>query len=178
VKRWIAGAGIAAAALLTYAVWDAGRNERPPPQANADITMNACKLYGERIKFRSWSATCERAKANNDQSILDIYGVRDGLIYKDKQPVYAVRAEHLSVNTISHDFSATGPVHIASLAKKTKETFDTDQATWNDSSQRLTLPRTTTIHSGASAPLVVGSLIIDVHTGEVDVTDVKGSIKF
>ena len=178
MKRWVSGAGVAAAALLAYAIWDAGRNERPPPGADTNITMNACKLYGERIKFRSWSATCERATANNDQSILDIYGVRDGLIFKDKKPVYAVRAEHLSVNTISHDFSATGPVHIESLAKKIVESFDTDQASWNDASQRLTLPHTTTIHSGANAPLVVGSLVIDVHSGDVDVTDVKGSIKF
>ncbi len=177
MKRAIILAGIAVVAYLGYGIYDAGRDERPPPPSNSNITLAGGHATGQRVKFRSWSADYDRIVSNADQTILDISGVRNGTIYKGGKPYLHLRATHMTVNTTTRDFSATGPLHAETVGSTPSRAFDTTSATWNDAAQTLTLANRVVIHSGADGPLTVGSLTFDVKTGDVTLDAIDGPVR-
>lgn len=177
MKRPIAIAAGALAAYLAYGIWNAGRDDRPPPPSNANITLEGGRAHGQRLKFRSWSADYDRIVSNADQTVLDITGVHDGTIFRHGKPYLHVRAHHMTVNTLSRDFTADGPVHAETIDGVPPRSFDTTSATWSDVAQKLTLAHRVVIRTGADAPLAVGSLTLDVKTGRVAVDDVDGAVR-
>jgi hypothetical protein len=115
--------------------------------------------------------------SNADQSVVDLYGVHDATIYQKGKPYLHLRAAHLTINTITRDFTALGPFHVVTLTSTPPRAFTTDSATWSDATQKLTFAHRTTIVTGADAPMVVGSMTLDVRTGDVDATDATGGIR-
>jgi len=173
-------AWLAACALLLvlgYGIYDAGRNERPAPPANTQIVFKNGYANGQKLRFKSWSADYDKIISNADQTILQLEHVRNGTIFKDGKPYLHVTAERMMVNTISRDFSATGPLHVESVGTVPVRSFDTRSAVWNESAQRLTLAQRIVIRTGAEPPLTVGSLTLDVKRGEVELHDVTGPIR-
>ncbi|GAC1499833.1 MAG: hypothetical protein NVS1B2_23930 [Vulcanimicrobiaceae bacterium] len=177
MKRAIAVAATAVVALLGYGIYDAGRDERPPPPANSDIKLDRGHATGQRVKFRSWSADYDRIVSNADQTVLDISGVRNGTIYRGGKPYLRVTANHMTVNTLTRNFSALGPIHAETLGSQPHRAFDTTSATWSDATQKLTLAHRVLIHSGADRPLSVGSLIFNVRSGAITIDDVDGPVR-
>lgn len=176
MKRVVFLAVLAALGYLGYGIVNAGRDERPPPGSNTDIRLNRGHATGQRVKFRSWSADYERIISNADQTVLDIRNVRNGTIYKAGKPYIRVRATRLMVNTISRDFSSSGPLHAETVATVPARTFDTTSAVWNDASQKLTLAHRVVIRTGSGEPLTVGSLTLNVKTGDIEVHDIAGPV--
>ncbi len=177
VKRIIIITALALFGFVAYGIYDAGRNERPTPLANTNISFSKGRASGQRVKFRSWSADYDKIVSNADQTILDIQNVRNGTIFKNGKPYMHVRAAHMTVNTITHDFAETGPMHAETVGTVPARTFDTDSAVWNDALQTLTLAKRVVIHSGSDDPLTVGSLTLDIKTGAVDIHDVEGPVR-
>ena len=171
-------AGLVLAAILGWGIYRAGLNETPPPATTTDIVFNQGVAHGERISTRSWSADYDRIVSNADQTILDLDNVRNGTIYKKGKPYLHVRAAHMTVNTVTRDFTVTGPLHVETVSAVPKRSFDTTQARWSDGIQRLELGRRVSIDSGAGAPLIVGSLTFNVKTGAIEMHDVAGPIRF
>jgi hypothetical protein len=168
-------------ALVVFVIWgiyQAGIGETPPPPSSTDIIFHSGVANGQRIKTRSWSAEYDRIVSNADQTILDLNNVRNGVIYKAGKPYLHVRAAHMTVNTTTRDFTVTGPLHVETVGARPARSFDTTAAVWSDALQRLDLSRTVTIHSGADAPLVVGSLSFEVKSGDIELHDVSGPIRF
>jgi hypothetical protein len=169
------------AALAAYLVWGiyrAGLGETPPPPSSTDIIFHNGFANGERIKTRSWTAEYDRIISNADQTVLDLDNVRNGTIFKHGKPYLHVRASHMTVNTVTRDFSVTGALHVETVDSKPKRSFDTTSAQWSDALQRLDLTQKVAIHTGAAAPLMVGSLIFNVKTGQIEMRDVSGPIRF
>lgn len=177
MRRWIGLAVVALSGYLGYGIYRAGLDDRPPPPSNTNITLVRGSANGQRVKFRSWSASYDRIVSNADQTILEITGVHDGTIYKGGKPYLHVRAAHLSVNTITRDFSAIGPLHAETIGSTPARTFDTTAATWNDAMQTLTLAKRVVIHTGSGPPLTVGSLTLDVKTGDIAIDDIDGPVR-
>ncbi len=175
--RVATAAGIAFVAYVGYEIYAAGLDERPPPPPATTLTFRVGHVTGHRITTRSWSANFDRIVSNADQSLLDLDNVRDGIIYKRGKPYLHVRAAHMTVNTISRDFTARGPVHVETVGAKPARSFDTTSAAWADAIQRLTLAQRIVIHAGSGAPLIVGSLTFDVKSGEIEVHDIDGPLK-
>jgi hypothetical protein len=163
----------AVTAFLVFVVWGiyrAGQNETPPPPTSTDIVFHDGFANGERIKTRSWTAKYDRIISNADQTVLDLDNVHDGTIYKKGKPYLRVRAAHMTVNTITRDFSVTGPLHVETIGAKPARSFDTTAADWSDAQQRLSITK--------RAPLMVGGLVFDVKSGQIDMTDVSGPVRF
>jgi hypothetical protein len=174
--------GLAAGALLlgyvAAGIYVAGLDQTGPPPNDTKVRIQQGCARGERIKSRSWTACYGRIVTSADQTALDLYDVSDGVIYKDKKPYLRVQAKHMNVNTLTHDFTASGEIHIQTADPNAiQRTFETDAATWSDASQKLVLPRKSTIETGAGSPLTVGSLTVDVRTGAVQLKDVSGAVR-
>lgn len=172
---------ICAAALVLFlgiGIYDAGKNEVAPPPANTQIVFKRGLADGHRLRFKSWSARYDRIVSNADQTILDLDGIRDGVIYKKGKPYLHVRAAHMTVNTLTRDFTARGPFHVESVGSKPRRSFDTDDATWNDAAQTMTFARRIVIHSGNDDPLAVGSLTLNVRSGNIALRDVTGPVRW
>ncbi len=177
MNRTIGVAIVAVLGFLGYGIYNAGRDERPPPLANTNIQFSKGHASGQRVKFRSWSADYDKIVSNADQTILDVQNVRNATIFKNGKPYMHVRAAHLTVNTITHDFAETGPMHAETVGATPARSFDTDSAVWNDALQTLTLAKHVVIHSGADDPLTVGSLTFDIKTGAIDIRDIEGPVR-
>ena len=171
----VLGAG---AAYFTYGVYRAGLNETPPPPSSQQIVFRHGRANGQRITTKSWTADYDRVVSNADQTALELDGVRNGTIFRGGKPYLHVRAAHLSVNTVSRDFTASGPIHAETVASTPQRSFDTTSAEWNDAAQRLTMAQHVTIHSGAAHPLEVGSLTFSVKTGDLELHNIAGPIRF
>ena len=179
IKRLLLGTGIVFAVFVIFGIYQAGKDEIPAPPSDTNITApHGGGAVGERIASRSWNIQYDRMVSNADQTVVDLYGVHDGTIFRDGKPYLDVRAAHITVNTVSHDFTAQGPLHVATIAGSPKRAFDTDSAAWSEANQKLAFDHKTTISSGADEPMIVGSLTLDVKTGDVVVTDASGAIRF
>ena len=177
MKRIVFIVAVAVLGYLGYGIYDAGRNERPAPLANTNISFSRGHASGQRVKFRSWAADYDKIVSNADQTILDIQNVRNGTIFKNGKPYLHVRAAHMTVNTITHDFAETGPMHADTVGTTPERSFDTDSAVWNDALQTLTLAKRVVVHSGSDDPLIVGSITLDIKTGALDIRDIEGPVR-
>jgi hypothetical protein len=177
VKRLIVCAVLAVAAFVAYGIYRAGLDEAPPPPNSTDITFHHGVATGHRIATPSWTASYERIVSNQDQSVLDLYNVTDGTIFKNGAPYLYVRCAELTVNTVTRDFTATGPLHVE-MAHGPRRSFETTSAIWNDGLQQLTLAHHTLIHSASLQPLSVASLTFDVKTGDVQLRGVRGDVRW
>lgn len=177
MKLALWGLGIAFVVFLAVGIYRAGLGDVAPPPASSSIVFKKGYADGHRLRFKSWSADYDKIVSNGDQTILELDGIHDGVIYKKGKPYLHVRATHMSVNTLTRDFTARGPFHVESVAATPQRAFDTDDATWNDASQTLSFARPIVIHSGADDPLRVGSLILNVKSGNLALRDVAGPVR-
>ncbi len=179
LTRALVIAGGMLAAFVIVEIYRAGENEIPPPPNSTDIVARyGGTAVGERISSKSWTLRYDRMVASGDQTNVDLFGVHDGTIFKAGKPYLHVRAAHLTVNTISHDFTAAGPLHVATIGVEPARSFDTNYANWSDALQKLLCEHKTVIVTGADAPMTVSRMELDVKTGDVDVSDASGSIRF
>ena len=153
-------------------------NETILPPSNGPVLFKKGTALGQRLSGRSWTAEYDRISTNTDQSQLDLYGVKHGVIFKDGKPYLSVTAARMTVNTITRDFNASGKLHVETIGRKPMRTFDTDAANWNDAQQTLTLPDHARIGTGAQLPLLVGSAVFNVRTGELEMRQVAGAVRF
>lgn len=170
--------GGALAAYVAYGIWMAGRGEMLLPPSNSPVIFKTGTALGQRLTGRSWTADYERIVTSSDQTNLDLYGVKHAVIYKDGKPYLKVTAERMTVNTVTRDFNATGKLHVETVGKKPMRTFDTETANWNDALQTLTLPDKAKFGTGAALPLLVGSAVFNVKTGELEMHQVAGAVRF
>ena len=171
-------AGGALVAYLGYGIWAAGREDLILPQSNGPVLFKQGSAIGQRLEGRSWSVDYERISTSSDQVSLDLYGVKHGIIFRDGKPYLGVTAKRLTINTVTRDFNASGKLHIETLGKKPVRTFDTEAANWSDSQRTLTIPDRAKIGTGASLPLLVGSAVFNVRTGELEMHQVAGAVRF
>jgi hypothetical protein len=177
LRRILLLAGFGLGLWLAIAVWLSGREDLPAPPNGAPAVFVGGAAVGQRIDSKSWSAAYDKIVTSADQTKLDLDGVHDGVIYKHGKPYLRVRAAHLTVNTVTHDFAATGPIHVEMVAPP-RRSFDTTAANWTDATQKLSMPRPITIRSGAERPLIIGSMEFNVLTGQIELRHVSGAVRF
>jgi len=179
VKRWFLLGGVVLFAFVAFGIYRAGFDEIVPRMArDADrLVARGGQLYGRRVKSRSWAASYDRIESNADQTIVDIYGVHDGVIFKKGRPALHVTAQHMTVNLVTHDFTVLGPMHAETIGKAKRREIDTDAAMWSEATGSLTFPKRVVFHNEADAPLTFTSATYNVRTGDVDVHDVAGGMR-
>jgi len=169
--------GTALAFFLLAGTLLAGRNETALPASNQSVFFKTGTAIGQRLNGRSWTADYKEIVTNSDQTMLDLFDVQHAIIYRKGKPYLTLRAERMTVNTLTRDFSAVGKLHVETIDAKPRRAFDTSHASWNDLTQTLILPDKAIIDTGAQLPLRVGSATYDVKTGQIELRSVAGGFR-
>jgi hypothetical protein len=171
---WLAA--LAFLALVAYEVFAASKDVPPPPPGQQPVILKRGHVTGNRISSKSWSFDYERVQTSPDGSVATIDGVKRGVLYKHGKPYLTLAAQHVTVNTQTFDFTATGQVHIEDARASTeRRSFDTDLVQWVNATKMLTLPHTSLIRTGDQV-LKVDSITVDFNKTEIRTGPVHGGI--
>jgi hypothetical protein len=176
MKRALAVVGVAFLLFVIGGILFAGKDETTPPP-DSTVRFGKGHAAGRRIETRSWSCEYDKIVANNDQSLMEVEGVHDGVIFRDGKPYLRLSAQHLTANMLTHDFSATGKLHVETADRSKPRSFDTDALTWNEAAQTLSFTRPLTFVTASEEPLRIGSLVYDVRAGTLHVGKIEGALK-
>jgi hypothetical protein len=176
MRRTLLFVAIAFVLLLAGGIIYSGRDETAAPP-DTSITFGKGHAAGRRITTPSWSCEYDKIVANNDQTILNVDGVHNGVIYRDGKPYLHLTAQHLSVNMLTRDFFANGKLHVESIDRKSWRSFETDTLTWNESQQTLSVTSPLTFVSQSEEPMRVSSLIYDIRAGTLHIGKAEGAMK-
>jgi hypothetical protein len=174
-RRVLYGALAIFAAWFALETYLAGREYVPPFAATQPITLQSGAARGERITTHSWSIAYDKITTNADQTFVDVEGVHSGLIYRKGKPWLRVRARHMSINMLTHDFTASGPLHVETVDRGKPRSFDTTSAIWSETQQQLTFnePSTLTTRGGK---LRIDRMSLEVKSGKVHLERVSGGM--
>jgi hypothetical protein len=175
-KRVAVGVALGLLAYVVLRVYLAGFDVAPPTQAALPVVVGHGLARGERLRSHSWSIDYDKITTSEDQSFVTVDGVRNGVVYKDGKPYLRLRAAHVSVNMITHDFTAAGPIHIESANPNKPRAFDTTSAIWTESTQHLDLPEPIVVSSPGTT-LRVAKLSLDVRSGALHIESISGSLR-
>lgn len=155
----------------------AGRDVPPPPGAQP-ITLKGGRVTGNRVSTRSWTFDYTKAQMSPDGILATLDGVKNGILYKKGKPYLSIAAEHVSVNTQTFDFTATGDVHVEALhpSDGIGKSFDSDLVQWVNATKMLELPHPSLFRTGAQT-LKVATISVDFNKNDVHLGKISGSVE-
>lgn len=156
----------------------AGREPAPPTPGSQPLSLRGGRVTGNRISTRSWTFDYRHAQMSPDGTLATVDGVRNGVLYRKGKPYLSIAAQHVSVNTQTFDFTATGDVHVEQLNSKdkVKRSFDTDLLQWTNVTKMLSLPHPSLFRTGDQI-LKVASISVDFNTNDIHVGKIEGSFQ-
>lgn len=148
----------------------------PPPPGTQPVVLGKGGITAHRMSTKSWSLYYDKAQTSPDGSQAEIDGIHNGVFYKDGMPYITLSAHHVSVNTVSNDFTATGDVHITQLKPGAMaRAFNTDLIVWTNATKTVTFSHPSVVKTG-DATMTVEKMTINVGTGAVHLGKIGGSI--
>lgn len=174
--NWRVPAAVLFLALLAWAGFEIGR-------AGSDIQVQRVaktsqltrgSVIGKRIDGRSWSLDYDSVSMSPDGQNATIAHVRDGRIRRPGKPDVLMKADNVTVNTLTNDLSIAGPVTFTEQRGKGTRTFQTIGAHYNGGTHLLDLGHTATITEG-TAKIVVANATVNFQTGEVRLGPIEGT---
>jgi hypothetical protein len=104
--------------------------------------------------------------------------VKNGVLYKKGKPYLSLAAQHVSVNTQTFDFTATGDVHIEALhpTDTIQKSFDTDLVQWVNSTKLLQLPHQSIFQTNGQT-LKVSTITVDFNTNQIHLGKITGTVE-
>ncbi|HEX5274699.1 MAG TPA: apolipoprotein N-acyltransferase [Candidatus Rubrimentiphilum sp.] len=170
---------LAGAAVLIWIVVEvvlAGNAPGGPPQGLTPLTLHGGRVTGNRMSTKSWMFEYDHAEMSPDGVLATVQGVRRGVLYKSGKPYLSVRAEQVSVNTQTFDFTATGDVHVTQMQDASSErSFDTDLIQWLNAAKTLSLPHPSVVRSGGET-LRVSSINVNFNSGQIRFGGMSGGV--
>ena len=167
-------AGFALLAWVGYEIGLAGSDVQMPPVAGPD-TLKQGKVQGKRIDGRAWSLDYDIATFSPDGTQATIAHVRDGRIHRAGKPDVLMKADNVTVNTLTHDLTVAGPVTFTEKQSSGEtRTFASTGARYIGATRVLNLDHTATITEG-DANVTVEKASIDFRTGEVKLGPIEGA---
>ncbi|PZR59684.1 MAG: hypothetical protein DLM50_00815 [Candidatus Meridianibacter frigidus] len=164
----------AALAILVEGVVLSGRDMPPPPGAQP-VLLGLGAVTAHHMKTRSWAFDYDHAQTSPDGSLAEIDGIHNGVLFKNGKPALKLSAKHITANTVSQDFTATGRVHVEQTGASMPRSFDTDLIVWSNATKTLTLSHRSLIRTG-SASLTIANASINVETGKIKIGSIAGSV--
>lgn len=155
----------------------AGRNV-PPPPGSQPITLRGGRVNGNRVSTRSWTFRYTHAEMSPDGILATLDGVKNGVLYKKGKPYLSIAAEHVSVNTQTFDFTATGDVHVEALHPKDhiSKSFDTDLVQWMNATKMLQMNHPSLFRTGGQT-LKVATITVDFNKDQVHFGKITGNVE-
>jgi hypothetical protein len=155
----------------------AGHDVPPPPGAQP-ITLRGGRVSGNHISTRSWTFDYTHAEMSPDGTLATLDGVKNGVLYKKGKPYLSIAAQHVSINTQTFDFTATGDVHIEALNPKDhiSKTFDTDLVQWMNATKLLQLTHQSLFRTDGQT-LKVATITVDFNKDEMHLGKIEGYVE-
>ncbi len=170
----------AAIALLVFLAWvgfeigRAGSDIKVAPFA-APNKMRWGSIHGKRIDRRSWSLDFDTVTMSPDGLNATIAHVRDGRIHRVNKPDVLMKADGVTVNTLTNDLAIAGPVTFTvDEGPGRTRTFQTIGAHYNGGTHLLDLNHTATITEG-TARIIVAKATVNFRTGDVTLGPIEGT---
>lgn len=173
-KAFFAVCGVAFLAIMAEGIVLSGRDLPPPPGAQP-IVLSKGGVTAHKMSTKSWTLNYDHAQTTPDGSAAEIDGIHDGVFYRKGKPYIKISARHVSVNTITDDFTATGDVHVTQLKASLARSFDTDLILWTNSNKMLTMSHPSVIKTG-DATMTVQTITVDLDKGTVHLGKIGGAV--
>ena len=150
----------------------------PPPPGNQNITLRGGRVSGNHVSTRSWTFDYSKAQMSPDGTQATLDGVKNGVLYKKGKPYLGIAAQHVSVNTQTFDFTATGDVHVQALSPKdgVSKSFDTDLLEWTNATKMLLLPHQSIFRTDGQT-LTVSTITVDFNKDQIHLGKIGGSVE-
>ena len=175
--NWRVPAAIAVLVLLAWVGFEIGRagGDIQVARMAAPNTLSHGRVQGKRIDGRSWSLDYDTVTMSPDGSQATIAHVRDGKLHRAGKPDVLMKADGVTVNTVTNDLMVTGPVTFTEQAASGRQrTFETKGAHYNGGTHELQLDHTATITEG-TAKVVVAKAVANFRTGEITLGRIEGT---
>ena len=147
----------------------------PPLPTQQTMQLYGGTVNGNRISTKSWTFDYTHAQLSPDGTAGTIDGVHNGVVFKHGKPYVHISAEHITLNTQSLDFTATGKVVITRVDTSTPERFETDEMVWSNAVHLLHLDHTSFLRTGDHV-LKIGGAVLDFNKNTVHLSGVEGSV--
>ena len=175
--NWRVIVAVAALAVLAWIGFEIGRagGDVPIPHNNANSTLVNGSVSGRRIDGHSWSLDYDTVTMSADGTQATIAHVKDGRLHRKNKPDVQMKADGVTVNTITNDIFVTGPVSFRDdLGNGRIRTFKTVGARYTGTTRVLVLDHPSTI-TDAGTTIAVKSLTVDFRTGDATMGPIDAS---
>ncbi|MDQ2866403.1 MAG: hypothetical protein M3R51_09270 [Candidatus Eremiobacteraeota bacterium] len=174
---WKQASLVVGIALVVWAIVGivlAGGGMPSIPIASQSIDLIGGHVRGNRISTKSWNFDYTHAVLSPDGTVGTVDGVRNGIVFRKGKPYLKVAAQHISINTVTLDFTAIGKVHVERIDDEQKRSFDTDLVVWTNNAKNLRMNHTSYFHTGDQT-LKLQNMSINFDTEQVHFGKVDGS---
>ncbi len=175
--NWRIPAAIAVLAFLAWVGFEIGRagsDIKVAPVPGVDKLFSG-SIHGKRIDQRAWSLDFDTVTLSPDGLNATIAHVRDGHIHRLNKPDVLMKADTVTVNTLTTDLAIAGPVTFTEEEGPGRtRTFVTTGARYNGGAHLLDLDHTATITEGTTK-IVVAHATVNFRTGEVILGPIEGT---
>ncbi|GAC1658520.1 MAG: hypothetical protein NVS4B13_01650 [Candidatus Elarobacter sp.] len=175
--NWRLPVALAMLALLAWVGFEIGRagGDIQVARLAAPNTLVNGRVQGKRIDGRAWSLDYDTVTMSPDGSQATIAHVRDGRIHRAKKPDVLMKADSVTVNTITNDLTIAGPMTFSEQEGPGRtRTFRTTGARYTGGTKEMTLDHTATITEG-DATVVVTKAVVNFRTGQVTLGRIEGT---
>ena len=175
--NWRVPLAVAFLALLAWVGFEIGRagSDVDVARVAAPNTLINGRVQGKRIDGKAWSLDYDTVTMSADGTQATIAHVRDGRIHRAGKADVLMKADGVTLNTVSNDLFVTGPVtFIEPQGSGRTRTFKTISARYTGGSRELQLDRTATITEG-NATVVVSKASVNFRTGDVSLGRIEGT---
>ncbi len=175
--NWRIPVTVAVLAFLGWIGYQIGRagGDVPVARVAGSNTLTSGKVTGRRIDGRAWSLDYDTVTMSPDGSQAVIAHVRDGRIHRVGKPDVLMKADGVTVNTITNDLTVRGPVTFNEAVTSARtRTFTTVGARYLGGTRMLMLDHPATI-TDSGATLIVANATVDFRTGDVTLGHIEGT---
>jgi hypothetical protein len=174
--NWRIAASVAALAFLAWVGYEIGRagGDIPVQHGQTDSTLLHGTISGKRLDGRAWSLDYDTVSLSPDGTQATIAHVKDGRLHRAGKPDVHMKADGVTVNTVTNDLSVTGHVAFTEqLAPGRTRTFATDGARYSGLTRTLTLDHPATI-TDSGATVTVSKMTVNFRTGDTSLGRIEG----
>jgi len=161
---WGIAAAIAFFAFLTYYLVSGLMTPASVAPADQQLTMRGIHGQAERAGELGWRFSADSTTASPDGTTATYNGAR-ATYYLAGKPAYRLTAARVLIDLRTLNYTASGGVHVWSVAGKKRQDFKTDDVLWNQVPQLLSCPKPVHVSYGGTI-LETAHLSINLRTGD------------
>ncbi|HEX3467841.1 MAG TPA: hypothetical protein VHT05_07180 [Candidatus Elarobacter sp.] len=160
-------------AWVGFEIGAAGSEIQVARTAGPDTLTNGT-VHGKRIDRKAWSLDYDTLTMSSDGTLFTIAHVRDGRIHRAGKPDILMRADGVTVNTVTNDLTIAGQVTFTEdMGGGRVRTFKSVGGTYGGATRILDFEHPSTI-TDSGATVTVAKMSINFRTGDSSFGRIEG----